>query len=89
MFSVRRANEIYHINLDKFQTKVLVDELALRQVFLPALWLSSCQCHSTFAPYFSTACRSYQTGRRPKAGNLSQSNALSKVGHTFTLVFLA
>ena len=74
----------------KFHMKLVVDELALRQVFLPALRFSPCQCHSTIALHSSsTACRSYQTGKRPKAGNLSQRNALSKVGHTFTLVFLA
>ena len=52
----REWNLLYY--LDKFPTKLGVDELALRQVFLQALRFSP--CHSTIAPHSSsTACRYY------------------------------
>jgi hypothetical protein len=49
--------------------------------FTPSTSVSSCQYHSTNAPYssLSTVC-SYRWDKWPKPGNLTEGSALSEIG---------
>jgi len=50
--------------------RFVVDEMAVRQVFLTVLWFFSCQYHATISPYSLSMCCSYQKDKWEKPGNL-------------------
>jgi hypothetical protein len=50
--------------------RFVMDEAALRQVFLTVLWFFPCQYHATSSSYSSCMCFCYQKDKWEKPGNL-------------------